>query len=135
MGVLHHLPGQLNVLLQGQGGAVDHHGGVAPLNGGGAGIEVLAVVQVENDGDGGVRPVLLHGGGDVPRALLLVLQGALGEVHPAAHEGVGQIRPLENGEGLVHLNDGLGLGHGVHVKGPLGVIVLLGGLHQGPQRY
>ena len=44
VGVLHHLPGQLDVLLQGQGGAVDHDGGIAAVNGGHAGVEVLAVV-------------------------------------------------------------------------------------------
>ena len=60
------------------------------------------------------------------------------KVHPAAHEGVGQVRALEDGgraEGLVHLDDGLGLGHGVDVERALGVVVLLGGLHQGSQRY
>ena len=96
------------------------------------------MVQVEYDGDGGVLAVLLHGVGDVPGALFLVLQRPVGKVGAATHKGIGQVRALEDGggaEGLVHLDDGLGLGHGVDVERALGVAVGLGGLHQGSQRY
>ena len=44
MGQLHHFPGQGNVLFKRQAGAVDHHGGVAPVHGGDAGIDGLTVV-------------------------------------------------------------------------------------------
>ena len=94
VGVLHHLPGELHVLVKRQGRSVDHDGGVAPRDGGHTGVHVFAVVQVEGHRDGAGLGVLLHRVGDVQSALLLVLQGALGKVHPAAHEGVGQIRPL-----------------------------------------
>ena len=138
VGVLDHLAGQLHVLVKGQGGAVDHDGGVAPLDGGHAGVEVLAVVQVEHHGDGAVRRELLHRLGDVAGPLLLVLQGAILEVHPAAHEGVGQVGPLQDGGGAEHLvdgDDGLGLGHRVDVEGPLGVAVFHSGVQHGTQRY
>ena len=125
---------ELYVLLQRQGGAVDHHGGVAAVDGGDAAFDVLAVVEVQHHGDRAVLAVLAHGVRDAARADLLVLQRAVGEVHAAAHEGVGQVRALQYGggaEGLVHLDDGLGLGHGVDVERALRVVVLFGGLHQG----
>ena len=138
VGVLDHFPGQLDVLLQGQGGAVDHHGGVAAVNGGHAGVKVLAVVQVEHDGDGGALAVLLHRVGDVAGPLLLVLQRAVLEIHTASHKRVCQVRALQDGggaEGLVHFNDSLGLCHGVDIERPLSIIVSLGGLHKGSERY
>ena len=138
VGVLDHLAGELHILLKGEGGAVDHHGGVPPLDGGHAGVEVLAVIQVEHHGDGAVLGELLHRLGDVAGPLLLVLQGAVCKVHPAAHEGVGQVGPLQNGRGAEHLvygDDRLGLGHGVDVEGPLGIAIFHGGVQNRTQRY
>ena len=81
--------------------------------------------------------VLLHRLGDVAGPLLLVLQGAVCKVHPAAHEGVGQVGALQDGggaEGLVHVDDGLGLGHRVDVERPLGVAVFHSRVQQRAQR-
>ena len=67
-----------------------------------------------------------------------ILQGTVGKIHPAAHKGVGQIRPLQDGggtEGLVHFNDRFGLGHGIDVERPLGVTILFSCLHQRPKGY
>ena len=89
------------------------------------------MVQVEGHRDGTGLGVLLHRVGNVQRALLLVLQGALGKVGAAAHEGVGQVRALEDGGGtehLVNLDHRLGLAHRVDVEGSLGVVVFLGGV-------
>ena len=131
VGVLDHLAGQLHVLVKGERGSVDHNGGVPPLNGGDAGVQILAVVQMQGNGNGGVHGVLFHGVGDVQRALFLVLQRPLGEVGAPAHEGVGQIRPLQNGGGTEHLmdlNHRLGLTDRVDVKGSLGIVILLGSI-------
>ena len=135
--VLDDLAGQLYVLLQGQGRAVYHDGGVAAVDGRDAAVEVTAVVEVQHHGDGTVLAVLLYGVGYAARADLLVLQRAVGEVHAAAHEGVGEVGALQYGgaaEGLVHLDDGLGLSHGVDVERALRVVVLFGGLHKGTKR-
>ena len=85
-------------------------------------------------GNGAVHGVFFHGVGDVHRALFLVLQGAVGEIRPAAHEGVGQVRPLQDRGGAEHLVDFdhcLGLAHGVDVERPLGVIISFGGVQNG----
>ena len=90
------------------------------------------MVEVQHHGDGTVFTVLPDGVGDAASADLLVLEGAVGEVHTAAHEGVGEVRALEYGggaEGLVHFDDCLGLGHGVDVERALRVVVLFGGFH------
>ena len=131
------LAGELYVLLEREGGAVYHDGGVAAVNRGDAAVEVAAVVEVEHHGYRRALAVLLYGVGDTLRADLLVLKRAVGEVHAAAHEGVGEIRALEYGgaaEGLVHLDNGLGLSHGVYVERALRVVVLFGGLHEGAKR-
>ena len=130
--VLDDLAGQLYVLLQGQGRAVYHDGGVAAVDGRDAAVEVLAVVEVQHHGDGASLTVLPDGVGDAARADLLVLQRAVGEVHAAAHEGVGEVCALQDGgaaEGLVHFDDCLGLCHGVDVERALRVVVLFSGLH------
>ncbi len=51
VGVLDDLLGDLDVLLKGLGGAVDHNGGEAAVDAGLAGLEVRAVVQMQRDGD------------------------------------------------------------------------------------
>ena len=51
----------LNVLVERQGGTVDHNGAEAAVNAGLAGLEVRAVVQMERDGD---LRALQHGGLD-----------------------------------------------------------------------
>ena len=89
------------------------------------------MVQVQGHGDGGVHGVFFHRVGDVQRAFFLVLQSAVGEVGPPAHEGVGQVRALQNGGGAEHLvdfDDRLGLTDGVDVEGALRVVVFLGGV-------
>ena len=53
VGVLHYLLGDLDVLLEGLGGGVDHDGGKAAVNAGLAGLKVGAVVQMQHDGDVG----------------------------------------------------------------------------------
>lgn len=74
MGQLDHFPGQGDVILEGQAGAVDHNGGIASVHGGDAGFHGFAVVQVEGYGDGTVFCVLFDGLGDVVRADLLIFQ-------------------------------------------------------------
>ncbi len=51
VGILHDLLGDLNVLGKGLAGGVDHDGGEAAVNATLAGLEVRAVVQMQNDGD------------------------------------------------------------------------------------
>ena len=53
MGVLHHLAGDLDILREGLGGCIDHHGGEAAVDAALAGLEVGAVIQMQNDGDVG----------------------------------------------------------------------------------
>ena len=51
--VLNDLTGDLDVLLEGLGGSVDHNGGEAAVDAGLAGLEAVAVVQVQSDGNFG----------------------------------------------------------------------------------
>ena len=51
--VLNDLTGDLDVLFEGLGGSVDHDGGEAAVDAGLAGLEAVAVVQVQSDGDFG----------------------------------------------------------------------------------
>ena len=59
MGVLNDLLGDLDILLEGLGGGIDHNGGKAAVNAALAGLKVGAVVQMEHNGDLGA---LDHGG-------------------------------------------------------------------------
>ena len=59
VGILHDLLGDLDVLGKGLAGSVDHDGGEATVNAALAGLEVRAVVQMQNDGDIGAA---LHSG-------------------------------------------------------------------------
>ena len=51
MGVLDDLAGDLDVLVEGLGGGVDHDGGEAAVDAGLAGLEVGAMVQMQGNGD------------------------------------------------------------------------------------
>ena len=59
VGILHDLLGDLDVLGKGLAGSIDHDGGEAAVNAALAGLEVRAVVQMQNDGDIGAA---LHSG-------------------------------------------------------------------------
>ena len=92
------------------------------------------MVQMEDDGNGGILTVLLHRVGNVSGSLLLVLQCPVGKIHTTAHERVGQVRALQDSggaEGLVHFNDSLGLCHSIDVECSLSIIMSFGGLHEG----
>ena len=89
---------------------------------------------MEGNGDGAVLGVLLHRVGDVQRALLLVLQRAVGEVRAPAHKSVCQIGALQDGGGTEHLVDldhCLCLTDRVHVERTLRVVVLLRSVQNG----
>ena len=58
VGILHHLAGEGDVVLKGVLGPVDHHRGKAAVDAGLADLKVLAMVQVQGDGQAGVS----HGG-------------------------------------------------------------------------
>ena len=49
MGVLHHFPRQLHVVLKGQAAAVDHHRGVAPCDGRFHALHIFAVIQMQRN--------------------------------------------------------------------------------------
>ena len=51
MGILDDLAGQGDVVLEAVGGAVDHDGGEAAVDAALAGLEVGAVIQMQDDGD------------------------------------------------------------------------------------
>ena len=51
--VLYDFTGDLDVLLEGLGGSVDHDGSEAAVDAGLAGLEAVAVVQVQSDGNFG----------------------------------------------------------------------------------
>jgi len=53
VGILHHLLGDLDILSEGLGGCVDHHGGKAAVDAALAGLEIGAVIQMQHDGDVG----------------------------------------------------------------------------------
>ena len=60
VGVLHHLTGEGDVVLEGMLGPVDHHGGEAPVDAGFADLKILPVVQVQGHGQAGVLDGGLH---------------------------------------------------------------------------
>ena len=87
------------------------------------------MVQMQRNRDPAVLAVLLDSVGNVVGADLLVFQSTVCEIGTAAHEGVGQIRALNDGGGAEHFvdfDDGLGLGHGVDVERALCVVILFG---------
>ena len=54
MCILNDLAGQGNVLFEGEGGAVDHDGGIAGVDGLHTFLIGAAVIQMQSDGNGGV---------------------------------------------------------------------------------
>ena len=138
MGVLHHFPRQLHVVLKGQAAAVEHHRGVAPCYGRFHALHIFAVIQMQRHGDRAVFPVPLYRRANIGCALNLVLHRAVHKIRPAAHKSVGQVGPLQNSratELLVYRDGGLRLGHCVYVERALRVIELVGGLQNCPHRY
>ena len=130
MCILDDLAGQLHVVLVGQAGTVDHHGGVAAGDAGFDALKALAVVEVQGNGYGAVGTVFFDGVADVLGTLLLGFQRAVHEVQLAAHEGVGSLGTLQDrtaAQQLVDADSGLDLPHAVHVEGTLTVMILVGG--------
>jgi hypothetical protein len=60
MGVLDHLLGNLDVLSKGLAGGVDHDGGKAAVDAALAGLEAVAVVQMQADGQAGLNDGGFH---------------------------------------------------------------------------
>ena len=92
---------------------------------------------MEHHGYGRVLAIELDGVTDVLRAPDLVLDGTVREVGPASHEGVSEVRSLQDhgaAEHLVHLDSSLGLAHRVDVERPLRVAVAPGGVENGFER-
>ena len=112
VGVLHDLAGQGDVVLKGMLGAVDHHGGEAPVDAGLADVKVLAVVQVQGDGQARV----LHGGLHQLHqvAVLGIFSGPSGHLEDDGRVGL-----------LGSLGDALDDLHVVHVEGTDGVAALV----------
>ena len=138
VGQLDHLAGQLDIFLKRQRRTIDHNGSISAVHSSHAGINILAMVQVEGHGNGAVLGILLNSVCNVIGAYLLILQGAVGKICTASHEGIGQIRTLNDcggAEHLMNLDHRLGLGHSVYIKSPLGVIVLLGCFQNRSHRY
>ena len=138
MGILHHFPRQLHVVLKGQAAAVNHHRGVASCDGRFHALHIFTVIQMQRHGDRAVFPVSLHRRADVGRAFDFVLHRAIEEIRSAAHKGIGQIGPLQNGraaELLMYRDCSLRLGHCVYVERALRIIELVGGLQNCPHRY
>ena len=114
VGVLHNLLGDLDVLLEGLGGGVDHDGGKAAVNAGLAGLKVGAVVQMQHDGDVGA----LDGSG-------------LHQLHQVGVVGVGTgaLGHLKD-QGSIQVPGGLGDAlddlHIVDVEGADGVAAVIG---------
>ena len=112
VGVLHDLAGQGDVVLERMLGAVDHHGGEASVDAGLADVKVLAVVQVQGDGQARV----LHGGLHQLHqvAVLGVFSGPGGHLEDDGRVGL-----------LGSLGDTLDDLHVVHVEGTDGVAALV----------
>ena len=110
VGVGHDLLGELDVLLEGKVAAVDHDAGEAAVNAALAGLEAVAVVEVENDLGllaAEFLGVLNRAFGHVAENRgVRVLAGALGDLHDD-----GRLR-LDR-----RLDDGLHLLHRVEVEG------------------
>ena len=92
---------------------------------------------MQRNGDTAVFAVLLDCVGDVVGTNLLVFQRAVGKISATAHEGVGQIRALNDGSGaehLVYFNNSLCLGNGINIECTLGVVIFFGSLQNGSHR-
>ncbi len=136
VGVLHHLAGQLDVILEGKAAAVNHNAGVSPRDGGLDAVHIPAVVQVKHHRHRAVLPEFLDCVPDVFGSPNLILQSGVHKIGTPPHETVCQVRPLQNSgraEHLMDLDGGLGLGDRVDIKSSLGVTVLGGSLQQRPK--
>ena len=51
MGILHHLLGQGDIVLEGLGGRINHDGSESAVNTGFAEFEAVAVIQVQRNGN------------------------------------------------------------------------------------
>ena len=129
VGIFHHLTGNLDILLVGQGAAVVHHAGEAHVDAAFAGLEAVAVVEMENNlGVGATQ-------------LLGILNGTLGHVAQEGGVGIvaGTLADLQN-DGTLGLDggldDGLHLLHVVEVEGGDGIAAIdgflehLAGIHE-----
>ena len=113
VGVLHHLLGDLDVLGEGLAGGVDHDGGEAAVDAALAGLEAVAVVQVQADGQTGLDHSGLHQLDEV---------GVVGV-------GTGTLGHLQDQRGadfLGGLGDTLNDLHVVDVEGADGVAAVIG---------
>ena len=113
MGILHHLAGNGDVLLEGLGAGVDHNGGEAVVDAGLAGLEAVAVVQMQADGQAGLNLGGLH---------QLDKVGAVGI-------GAGTLGNLQDHRGVqlfAGLGDALNDLHIVDVESADGVAALVG---------
>ena len=113
VGILHHLTGEGDVLLEVVLGTVDHDGGKAPVDAGLADFKILPVVQVQGDGQAGVGNGGLNQLHEV--AVLGILPGAGGNLKDDGRLG------LQGG-----LGDALDYLHVVDVEGADGVAALVG---------
>ena len=114
MGILDDLAGQGDVVLEAVGGAVDHDGGEAAVDAALAGLEVGAVIQMQDDGD-----------------IRVLDDGSLDQLHQIGVVGIGA-RALGNlqDDGGLQLAAGLGDAlhdlHVVDVEGADGVAAGIG---------
>ena len=88
MCIFYHFSRQIHVLVKWQGGTVDHNRGVAALDRRHTGIEITAVIQVQDDGNIRICPIFLYGVRDILCADLLVFQCRIHKVGTAAHKAV-----------------------------------------------
>ena len=114
VGIFYHLTGDSDILLIGEGAAVVHHAGEAHVDAALAGLEAVAVVEVQHNL--GVGAAKLFG----------ILHGTLG--HVAQEGGVGivacTLRNLKDDGALgldSGLDDGLHLLHVVEIEGGDGI--------------
>ena len=96
MGILDDLAGQGDVVLEAVGGAVDHDGGEAAVDAALAGLEVGAVIQMQDDGD-----------------IRVLDDGSLDQLHQIGVVGIGA-RALGNLQDDGGLQLAAGLGDALH---------------------
>ena len=124
MGISNHLSGQFNILLIGKTAAVDHHGGITPLNASLDHLKTPAVIQVKGNGNRTLLTEIPDNVSHILCALFLALYGSMHEIDFSAHKGVGSLRPLQDTGALQELMDlhgGSDLTEAVHIEGRLTV--------------
>ena len=113
VGVLHHLFGEGDVILEGLGGGVDHDGGKAAVNAAFADLKIRAVIEVQGDGQAGIGLGGLHELDEID--VLGILARAGGHLQD---------------QGGIHLRCGLGDAlddlHIVHVERADGIAAFIG---------